>query len=456
MNFENSYVGIRNEKDMIEIPQYRSSLYYGIWIYFFLLIFEGALRKWFLPGLSTPLLIIRDPLALYLILSCWYKNLLPANLILSGFILSGIIGFFTAGFFGHGNLFVALYGARIFLIHLPLMFVIGSIFSIADVKNFGRLLLWLSLPMTLLIALQFFSPQTSWINIGVGGDVEGSGFGGALGYFRPSGTFSFTNGTSLFFSLASSFLFYFYLNPKEVSKRLLLFSTAAIFIAIPLSISRGLFFQVIVCFVFTLIAISGNPKYLFRMVLAAILGIFTFIILTKLHFFNIATEVFTSRFENANKTEGGIEGVFLDRFLGGMIGAFSDSTSLPFWGHGIGMGSNVGSMLLTGGSNFLIAEEEWGRIIGELGPLLGIYIILLRVSLVIKISFDSYKMMVRGDFLPWLLLSFGIFNIMQGQWAQPTSLGFSVIIAGLILATLNKNSSEQIHKSNGLNSLAKT
>ena len=32
-----------------------------IWAYFLLLLFEGALRKWFLPGLSQGLLIIRDP-----------------------------------------------------------------------------------------------------------------------------------------------------------------------------------------------------------------------------------------------------------------------------------------------------------------------------------------------------------------------------------------------------------
>ena len=37
-----------------------------VWAYLLLLIFEGALRKWFLPGLATPLLIIRDPLAAYL------------------------------------------------------------------------------------------------------------------------------------------------------------------------------------------------------------------------------------------------------------------------------------------------------------------------------------------------------------------------------------------------------
>src|SRR5258708_39486843 len=32
-----------------------------IFLYFWLLIFEGSLRKWVLPGLAAPLLVIRDP-----------------------------------------------------------------------------------------------------------------------------------------------------------------------------------------------------------------------------------------------------------------------------------------------------------------------------------------------------------------------------------------------------------
>ncbi len=30
----------------------------GIWAYFLLLIFEGAIRKWIFPGLATPLLCV--------------------------------------------------------------------------------------------------------------------------------------------------------------------------------------------------------------------------------------------------------------------------------------------------------------------------------------------------------------------------------------------------------------
>ena len=45
-----------------------------IWAYFFLLLFEGALRKWFLPGLSQGLLIIRDPIVIWIYYLCYAQG----------------------------------------------------------------------------------------------------------------------------------------------------------------------------------------------------------------------------------------------------------------------------------------------------------------------------------------------------------------------------------------------
>src|SRR5690554_2327554 len=97
----------------------------GIWIYFLLLIFEGALRKWFLPGLATPLLVVRDPIALFLILKAWQKGILVPNLYIIGTMVIGVISVYTSVLLGHGSIPVAIFGARILLIHFPLMFVIG-------------------------------------------------------------------------------------------------------------------------------------------------------------------------------------------------------------------------------------------------------------------------------------------------------------------------------------------
>lgn len=411
----------------------------GIWIYFVLLIFEGALRKWFLPGLSTPLLIVRDPLALWLIYVSWSRGLLPANLYLSGFITIGIISYFSAVFLGHGNLLVALFGARIFLIHLPLVFVIGRALEREDVEKIGRLVLYIAIPMTILIGLQFYSPQSAWVNRGVGGDLEGAGFGGALGFFRPPGSFSFTNGNTLFYSLVSAYVFYFWVNPAQVSRLLLLCATAALIAAIPLSISRGLLFQVGVSLVFTLIAVLRKSEYLGRITKAIILGVIALVLLSNTIIFQKAVEAFSTRFESASETEGGLEGTLLDRFLGGLINALTESTEQPFWGYGLGMGTNVGSSLLTGSRGFLIAEGEWARLTGELGPLMGVAVIFLRLGVVAKIALASFKRMLAGDTLPWLLLSFGGLVVAQGPWAQPTALGFSTLIGGLMIASMRNH-----------------
>ena len=412
----------------------------GVWLYFFLLIFEGALRKWFLPGLATPLLIVRDPVAFWLIMTSWKKGLLPANAFVIIMVLLGIIGTYTAVFEGHGNLKVALFGARILLLHFPLMFVIGNIFTRQDVINVGKALLGLSIPMVLLITLQFFSPQTALVNRGVGGIGEG-GFDGALGYYRPPATFSFANWNGLFFALVGAYLFYFWLSPKSVNRLLLVAASAALVIAMPFSISRTLFFHVAVSFLFALIAVSRKPKYAGKMILGGALIIGLLVVCSKSSFFQTATAAFSTRFELASNAEGGVEGVLLDRYLGGMIGALKESSRMSFWGSGLGIGTNVGSMLLTGEQVFLISEGEWGRVIGELGPLMGLAIIFLRLSLSAKITAASYNKLAKNDLLPWMLLSYGLLMIPQSQWAQPTALGFSTMIGGLLLASLNRSAS---------------
>lgn len=410
----------------------------GVWAYFLLLIFEGALRKWLLPGLSTPLLLIRDPLAIWLLFMAWKHGYIQFNIYIALMALIGFVGIYTAFLFGHGSLPVAVYGARIMLFQFPLIFVIGQVFNRDDVVRLGKTIIWIAIPMTILIALQFYSSQSAWVNRGLGGDIEGAGFSGALGFYRPPATFSFTNGTTLFYGLVSSFLIYFWINPKYLSHLIRVLATTSLIAAIPLSISRGLFFSVAVTIIFAVIAISRKPRNLGKIVFGVLSVCVVLAVLSKIDFFDVATTAFSSRFETANEIEGGVEGILLDRYMGGMFGALSGSANQPFFGYGLGMGTNVGSMLLTGNTTYLIAEGEWGRLIGELGPLLGLGVICLRVGLSIDLAFACYQKVLKGDLLPWMLLSFGALTLAQGQWAQPTTLGFSILTAGLILASLNK------------------
>ncbi|HEX8607411.1 MAG TPA: hypothetical protein VF679_02085 [Pedobacter sp.] len=412
----------------------------GIWAYFLLLILEGALRKWALPGLATPLLIVRDPIAIWLLYQSIASGIFKPNIYVYLLWILTTIAFLTTMFFGHGDVTVALFGARIFAFHFPVIFVIARVFDRGDVIAVGKWLLWISIGMTLLVAAQFFSPQSAWINRGIAGDSAGSGFSGAAGFYRVPGTFSFTNGLSLFYGFVAAFVFYFWIDNKDkkVPQYLLLISTFSLLAAVPLSISRTVLFEIAVSMAFLIVVAIRNPKFLGSLVAIIAVAALLLVGLSNFSFFQTATMAFTERFTTANEGEGGLEGVFIDRFLGGMVGALTSDQSLPFWGQGLGMGTNAGAKLLTGNTDYLISEGEWGRLIGEMGLILGLSFILLRLFLLFQLLQKSIAEIGKKNPLPWLLMSFAFLMIAQSQLGQPTSLGFTVLAAGLVLAAFKK------------------
>lgn len=166
----------------------------GVWVYLILLIFEGALRKWVLPGLSDAILIIRDPVAIFILYYAISNDIKFSNTYIYSILIITFFCFVFALVFGHKNLIVAIYGCRLTLLHFPVAFLVAKIFTRDDILRVGKFIMYLSIPMTILVALQFYSPQSAWVNRGVGGNTEGAGFTGSGDFFRPPGTFSFTSG----------------------------------------------------------------------------------------------------------------------------------------------------------------------------------------------------------------------------------------------------------------------
>jgi hypothetical protein len=419
-----------------EIPNY-NSIKIAIWLYFLLWIFEGALRKWILPSLATPLLIVRDPLAIYIILRAFY---LKVNFINPYVVLSSIftlLGLAITLTFGHGNLFVGLYGARIMLLHFPLIFIIGAVFTKEDILKMGRLMLVVNILVTLIVYFQFISPQTAFINIGLGG--EGSaGFSGSMGYFRPSGTFSFTTGLSSYYIFVSVFVFYFWLSKESCSKILLISSTIALLIALPLTVSRTAVGGVLLVGLFAFLGASTGFKSILRILITVIIIIGLFTILQKTtSVFNLGTEVFMSRVDEANDQEGGLKGSFFMRALNGFTEPIVNLLNQPLFAGNLGMGTNAGAQMLTGKTKFLISEGELGRLGGEQGLVFGCGLIAIRLILAISLFYKSIKLPNNLKLLPLTLCGTALFLITQGQWAQPSMLGCSVVAAGLLVASIN-------------------
>lgn len=409
-----------------------------IWLYVVLLIFEGALRKWVLPSLADPLLIARDPVALGIYLLAFATGRFPLN----GFVIFTIFlaGASAAWSFccGQGNMLVTLYGIRTNYFHLPLIWVMASTLNRRDVERIGSFLLLVALPMTAIMVIQFKSPMNAPINRGVGLDETGQIFG-ADGRIRPPGFFSFITGPQLFFPFVAAFFFHQISAGRRLWWPVLIACGVAILIALPVSISRTVMLGTLlvgVAFVCTLPFAGAKGAAVLRVL---IVGGVVAAGLSLLPVFDEGRRVFMMRWEaGAVSSNGDAWGGIFSRIIAGFTQPLYWASEAPFFGHGIGVGSNVGSRLLSGRVGFMLAEDEWGKIFLELGPVLGAGFIGFRIFIALHMLLRSLQCLVgRNDSLPILIFAADAVAIVQNQWAPPTILGFAVLGAGLLLAAAN-------------------
>lgn len=414
-----------------------------IWIYVFLLIFEGALRKWVLPGLSTPLLMVRDPIAIWLTCVGIQRGWIRSKYAIVMMFIS-TLSFIITMVVGHHNLFVAFFGWRIYFFHFPMIFVMGKIMTRDDLIKMSRFILYISIPMTVLVFMQFHSPQTAWVNIGVGGEGS-SAYYGTTEYLRPSGTFSFTSGYVMFQAVVGCVLCYYLLMNETLPKRyqfnkveLILFAACYIF-AIPTSVSRTNFFQTLVIILFVFVAVIRQNKLRIRFLKFFFIAVFAVLLILITGIGNMSFDALSDRFELANEAEGGVEGTINERYIGGLLGALVNF-NIPILGYGIGLGTNVGAKLM-GGNMYSFgfnAEIEWSRIIGECGMFIGWIIIGIRTLFSVDILIKAYRCLVRRlDLLPWGLSAGMMLTVPQGQWSIPTNLGFCILLGGFTLSAVN-------------------
>lgn len=418
----------------------------AVWLYLWLLIFEGALRKWFLPGLQQPLILAREPIVLYLFVvgvqRGWFSS--PFAKIM---MAVSSVSLLASLFVGHGSIIVGLYGWRIYFLHFPVIFVMAKVLTRDDLLKMCRFILWVSIPMTILVLMQFYSPQSAYVNRGIGGDVEGAGFSGANGYFRPPGTFSFISGYIGYQAVVGCVLLYYLmanstLNEKNrLPKWALLAMAGCYIVSIPTSISRTHFFQTLVFLMFLMIAALRSRRMKGQFIKFAFVGGLALLIVIWSGVADTQLDAFLTRFDQADASEGGTEGTIGNRYGGSFLrGLFN--FDLPFWGYGIGLGTNFGARFL-GGNMFSFGfngEEEWSRVTGECGLILGWLILAARLFFSLGILLESHLLLIRRkDLLPWMLSAGVMLRVVNGQWAIPTDLGFAMLFGALALAAV-KNS----------------
>jgi hypothetical protein len=408
------------------------------WVYFLLLIFEGALRKWVVPGLSAPLLIVRDPVGLLILLEAFHTNKWPQKwAAVAGFLAVGVLLLCAVQMIVVNNPWVAaFYGLRSYLLPFPVAFVMGENLTAEDLRKFGLCTLWILLPMTLLEVAQYVASPDSFLNKGA---YEG---GGQIyyieGHTRASGTFSFVAGPTNYVPMAAAFILFGLLHTGFAKKWLLWAATGAVILSIPMIGARTVVFELA-----GVIACMGIAAFLGVSQLTKVFKIVTpvfalFCLVSLLPVFTNAALSLTARFQEANRMEGGSAGRAVENravvpVLYQLVS--TDYTRNPV-GIGMGQGAAAISKLLTGKVSFTTGEGELGRVMAELGPVLGIAFMLFRFALALALMAQALGAARRQEPLALLLAPMTLTALLFSVSEQPTEQGFMVMGIAFTLAAL--------------------
>ena len=402
-----------------------------IWVYFLLLLFEGALRKWFLPGLSQGLLIIRDPLVVWIYYLCYARGLFPINnkyltKCFQWVILAVLLSFLI----NQAHPLTIGYGARTNLLHFPLIFIMGRILTWEDVMQFGKAFLLLAGPMTWVVAQQFQADAEDIINTAAGG--TGSQLETSGGKVRASGTFTFVSGIVFYYCFAVSFIIYGFLIKDAFPKWMLFLGTSTTLLAMVTAGSRAVIaesLQVVACFAF----LAYYKPNEFGRITASVFGFSTLalILYSQVELFQEGLAFLSLRFEEAANVEGSPVEAYFNRYFNIITAPYHYSFFIDLFGAGLGTGTRAGSTL---GGSFGFSENAWARAITENGVIFGSMFLLWRVWITKDLLKACIRSVKQGNYLPIFLFGAAGPILLFGLLGQPTNLGFASFGSGLCLA----------------------
>jgi hypothetical protein len=426
---------------------------------YWLLIFEGVLRKWIFPQYSRPLFFVRDPivLSIYILVLAKRTKLWPSRFLEIGlaFAVAGLalIAIQLAEASRLPSYFLA-YGWRNYFFYMPLACIAARYFTLWDLAKLARATLIAVIPMTVLVVIQLNAGPHAPVNSGLGGpNDEFIVHTSEYGVVRPAGTFTSDQGLSAFSASALAMSLAFWVLPQRsrpVGRLLLLTATGCNLICIGLSGSRGVLLWAIVIVGGAFIGLFFvRPMLHFRATLLLVpllvVGAISLPIL-----FPRPTTAFIARWQEAGEAESHAYGG------GGILARFAYESTLfrllavntPASGYGIGSAGNAAWQM--GVRNDVIffrnqdevnaAETDWGRNILELGPVLGSLFILFRVSFVATLLWQGLAATRNtGHSFPWLLALY--VSVILAFWqitGNGTLNGYGWLFVGFTLAAIQQ------------------
>jgi hypothetical protein len=422
---------------------------------FWMLIFEGSVRKWAAPQYSSYLYFVRDPVVVFAYLVALRAQLFTPvpPLMLVGGLIAALATALSVLALAAGDAqytpVLALYGVRNYFLYLPLAFLVGRCFRYDDLRRLAKSAFVAMIIAAPIALLQFEASPTSILNVGISDDAQFQ-FGNLAsgsGRVRPAGTFTSVMGmTQLTVSTVAWLLWVLNAQRRQrpVNAWLAMLALLAATSAIAVSGSRTTIIHSCLVLVATMVAapfLRGSaPKM--RALLFPVLAAAAFAVLFPI-IFPTAFQTFMERWSDAQVTES-------QRFAFGWIGrslyGFYDFTRLlgqvPLTGYGIGMAGNGAvnmGVKISGQSVLLLGEEDWTRHVIELGPVVAILFISYRVGFAVWLGRLAARAAVRsGNVLPVAMFTYVAVALVQGQLTGHGLVnGFGWLYIGVCIAACN-------------------
>jgi len=257
-------------------------------LFFVLVMVDGALRKWLLPGQSAALFVLKDVVLwggffLYTLRRSPLELPRPLYRTAAPLLIGGYIFFILLQVFNPRlpNLMVGAVGLKSHLAYVPLVVLLPAI--IAETTEQRMLyLLWgytvlVVLPLAALSVYQFYQPPSAWINQYVRdmGTIASSG-----GHVRVLSTFSYVGSHTpylvfnAFLSIGVLLTGYRHWRRDLLSLGGILFSTVVV--VLPMTGSRGPIVVVAVALAALLVVVKSRRTRTFRFVaVLLVLGVIT-------------------------------------------------------------------------------------------------------------------------------------------------------------------------------------
>jgi len=172
---------------------------------FFLLVLEGALRKWVFPQASEMIYFLKDIVLLGAYFNFYGFSATDRKLIPKGTVINLLI-FIAIGWCifqvfnpSLGSPLVGVFGLRGYFLYIPLIWMVPALFQSEDeLYKFLRSHLLLTIPVGLIGIAQFFSPASSFINKYSNEDAQAVVTFGVSAIVRITGTFSYISGYGIY------------------------------------------------------------------------------------------------------------------------------------------------------------------------------------------------------------------------------------------------------------------